>query len=112
MPSQPALSRGNAGHNLPTANGYLSHQHIVTTVNAHQGGLSSPLENCFKQAVTPAEFGLITRHSKSVPAISYFRNEYSRVRGVKQVTFITIFMRLVVLFFDKYLCMGQGGEGG
>lgn len=111
MPSQPALCRDGAGHDLPTADGYLPHQQIITTINAQPGGLSSPLENCFKQAATPAEFGLKTRHSKSVPAILYFKNDYSRDRGVKQVTFITIFMRLVVLFFDKYLCMGQREKG-
>ena len=107
MPSLPASSRDNAGHRLPKTNGNLAYQQNIITVNAQPGGLLSPLEINLQRAAIPAEFILETRHSKSLSAILYYKNDYSRDRRVKQVTFITIFMRLVVLFFDKYLFMGQ-----
>jgi hypothetical protein len=97
MPSLPSR-RVIAGHRLPRMIYKLFNQQ-ATTIKAHPGGSITPLEIGSKQIVIPVEIGLRTRHSKSIPALPYYKNDYSRDSRVKQVTFITIFIRLVVLFF-------------
>jgi hypothetical protein len=79
---------------------------IFTTVNAQPGGVRKLPAGDGGQGGVPAFLpsGSTERHRYSYQYFKSYAYEYSKHKGVKQVTFITIFIRLVILFL-----MTKGG---